>query len=343
MDQRFFPIFAFKRLFGEQVPYSLLNGLQSHPLIWKVLSEEVVFDHLERKLEGNPSNWKVASIIKEIAVYTGSGEYEDKDPAMGGLREEISQISIISQIIEEILNLVKNDTSWEMVIEKLTKSAEEYNLKKNDLGVIITAIPGEIKEVKGLENALIDHSEKRAFLLGYLIFDRELADNVGLFFERNQEKFSEKPAIVLEIVSTLFELGVEAEANRLANLYLTYKKCEEEKLNDHNIENPDETFNLLKQYDDAMKLAQLVGDLGIFCDRELGRYQSVQTHPDFRKRGIAGNLVYQAGVYAYENHDVERLVIVAEADSPAQRLYHSIGFQFTEYQMGIWKADIGTD
>ena len=84
---------------------------------------------------------------------------------------------------------------------------------------------------------------------------------------------------------------------------------------------------------------RLVGDLGIFVTEELGRYQSVQTHPDFRRRGIAGALVYQAGRYAFENHDIEQLVIVAEVDSSARRLYQSIGFKFTEYQMGIWKAE----
>ena len=84
---------------------------------------------------------------------------------------------------------------------------------------------------------------------------------------------------------------------------------------------------------------RLVGDLGIFASKELGRYQSVQTHPDFRRRGIASALVYHAGQYAFEVHDIERLVIVAEADSSPQRLYQSIGFQFKEYQMGIWRAE----
>jgi ribosomal protein S18 acetylase RimI-like enzyme len=88
---------------------------------------------------------------------------------------------------------------------------------------------------------------------------------------------------------------------------------------------------------------RLVGDLGIFCSGELARYQSVQTHPDFRRRGIAGALVYQAAIYALEDHNLETLVIVAEADSPAQRLYQSIGFQFTEYQLGVWKAEEGKE
>jgi GNAT superfamily N-acetyltransferase len=84
---------------------------------------------------------------------------------------------------------------------------------------------------------------------------------------------------------------------------------------------------------------RLVADLGIFCTEELARYQSVQTHPDFRKRGIAGALVYNAALYALDHFNVEILVIVAEVDSPAERLYKSIGFQFTEFQMGISKSD----
>lgn len=85
--------------------------------------------------------------------------------------------------------------------------------------------------------------------------------------------------------------------------------------------------------------SQLVGDLGIFCMDDLARYQSVQTLPGFRRRGIAGSLVHHAGLYAFENHNIERLVIVAEEDSAAQRLYESIGFQFSEYQMGVWNAE----
>ena len=84
---------------------------------------------------------------------------------------------------------------------------------------------------------------------------------------------------------------------------------------------------------------RLVGDLGIFCSTDLARYQSVQTHPDFRRQGIASALVHQAALYAFEHHNVETIVIVAEEDSPAQRLYLGAGFNFVEYQLGVWKAD----
>jgi ribosomal protein S18 acetylase RimI-like enzyme len=89
----------------------------------------------------------------------------------------------------------------------------------------------------------------------------------------------------------------------------------------------------------AFTADRLVSDLGIFCSGDLGRYQAVQTHHDFRRQGIAWALVFQAAQYAFANHDIDRLVIVAEANSPAQGLYQSIGFQLTENQMGIWKAE----
>ncbi len=83
--------------------------------------------------------------------------------------------------------------------------------------------------------------------------------------------------------------------------------------------------------------SRLVADLGIFYTNQLGRYQSVQTHPDYRRQGIARFLVSQSGVYAIQHFGIKNLVIVAEADSQAQRLYQSAGFEIAEHQIGIGK------
>jgi ribosomal protein S18 acetylase RimI-like enzyme len=83
--------------------------------------------------------------------------------------------------------------------------------------------------------------------------------------------------------------------------------------------------------------SRLVTDLGIFRSGGLGRYQSVQTHPAFRRRGCAGALVYEASTYAVERFGLETLVIVAETDSAAGRLYRSLGFSAAEQQMGLEK------
>ena len=80
---------------------------------------------------------------------------------------------------------------------------------------------------------------------------------------------------------------------------------------------------------------QLVADLGLFHHEGVGRFQSVETHPDFRRRGVPGTLIFGAGRQAKADYDLDTLVIVAEqASSPAQ-LYESLGFQLTEKQVGL--------
>lgn len=88
---------------------------------------------------------------------------------------------------------------------------------------------------------------------------------------------------------------------------------------------------------------RLVADLGIFHTGSVGRYQSVQTHPDFRRRGAAGTVVYEASQYMVNCYGLETLVIVTETDSDAGRLYQSLGFAATEYQAGLekWKGITG--
>jgi GNAT superfamily N-acetyltransferase len=80
---------------------------------------------------------------------------------------------------------------------------------------------------------------------------------------------------------------------------------------------------------------RLVADLGLYGDDELGRYQSVETHPDFRRRGIAGTMVYQAGRRAIAKYGLRSLVIVAETESDASRLYTNTGFVPVESQWGL--------
>ena len=80
---------------------------------------------------------------------------------------------------------------------------------------------------------------------------------------------------------------------------------------------------------------QLVADLGLFHDQGVGRFQSVETHPDFRRRGIAGTLIHGAGRQAKAEYDLHTLVIVAEQASSPARLYESLGFQPRERQLGL--------
>lgn len=75
---------------------------------------------------------------------------------------------------------------------------------------------------------------------------------------------------------------------------------------------------------------QLVGDLGLFFEGSVGRFQEVETHPLFRRRGICGTLVAEASRHAQNVWGVKTLVLAAERGEPAERIYRSLGYLPTE-------------
>jgi ribosomal protein S18 acetylase RimI-like enzyme len=67
--------------------------------------------------------------------------------------------------------------------------------------------------------------------------------------------------------------------------------------------------------------------LGVVTDGGgLARFQHVETHPSYRNRGLAGTLVHHASRHALTRLGAETLVIVADPDYLAIRVYRSLGF-----------------
>jgi len=64
----------------------------------------------------------------------------------------------------------------------------------------------------------------------------------------------------------------------------------------------------------------------------LARYQSVETHPEFRGRGLAGTLVHRVAAYGFDDLGAKTLVMVADPEYSAIRIYRSVGFDGTETQ-----------
>lgn len=72
---------------------------------------------------------------------------------------------------------------------------------------------------------------------------------------------------------------------------------------------------------------QLVTSLGIFrAGAGLARYQFVKTHPDFRRRGLAGALVRAAAQDGLEALGADTLVMAANPEEEAIRIYRAAGF-----------------
>jgi len=76
----------------------------------------------------------------------------------------------------------------------------------------------------------------------------------------------------------------------------------------------------------AFRAGRLAAQLGIVdCGDGIARYQAVLTGKEHRQRGLASHLIGTAAQWAAER-GAHTWVIVADADSPASRLYQSRGF-----------------
>lgn len=89
----------------------------------------------------------------------------------------------------------------------------------------------------------------------------------------------------------------------------------------------------------AFEEGRMVSGLGIFAtDDAIGRFQSVETHPEHRRRGLATMLVYTAACFALEELELSKLVIVSASEGVARHVYESVGFRPTECQAQAWIA-----
>ncbi len=85
----------------------------------------------------------------------------------------------------------------------------------------------------------------------------------------------------------------------------------------------------------------LRASLGIFgSGNGLARYQDVLTHPDWRRRGLAGALIGAASSFALTELRARTLIIVADDGSDACRLYQALGFVVREQQTSLTRPSV---
>jgi len=79
---------------------------------------------------------------------------------------------------------------------------------------------------------------------------------------------------------------------------------------------------------------RLQSSLGLMVDgKGLARFQNVQTTPRDRDRGLASTLVHRASTYGLTEGAARTLVMVADPDYLAIRLYRALGFTDSETQL----------
>ncbi len=78
---------------------------------------------------------------------------------------------------------------------------------------------------------------------------------------------------------------------------------------------------------------------GLFHDGSgIARFQTVETHPGYRRRGLASSLVHHIGSWGLHKMGARTLVIVAEPDYHAIRIYRALGFADAERQVQLHRA-----
>jgi ribosomal protein S18 acetylase RimI-like enzyme len=86
----------------------------------------------------------------------------------------------------------------------------------------------------------------------------------------------------------------------------------------------------------AFEEDRLLASMGLFtASPGLARFQNVKTHPDARGRGLAGTLVHRVSRYGFEELGAQTLVMVADPDYLAIRIYRSVGFADTQRQLQV--------
>lgn len=76
---------------------------------------------------------------------------------------------------------------------------------------------------------------------------------------------------------------------------------------------------------------ELVSTAAIFSTHDdVARYQSVETHPDHRRQGMAAAVVHAAGSHALASLGTRTLVIAADTDGDAIGIYRRLGFADVE-------------
>lgn len=79
----------------------------------------------------------------------------------------------------------------------------------------------------------------------------------------------------------------------------------------------------------------LIGDLGLYFQEKIGRFQSVGTHPDYRRKGICATLVYEVSKNALLNHNLKHLVMIADENYHAAGIYETVGYKAKERLVGL--------
>ena len=92
----------------------------------------------------------------------------------------------------------------------------------------------------------------------------------------------------------------------------------------------------------AFVAGQMKAGMGLYTDGSgVARFQSVETRPGAREKGLASNLVHFVAEYGFARMQAQTLVMVADPNYHAIMLYRQLGFADTETQLALERPPPG--
>lgn len=80
---------------------------------------------------------------------------------------------------------------------------------------------------------------------------------------------------------------------------------------------------------------EIVANCGLFSHGRTARFREVTTHPNWRRRGFARTLCKLVLSEGVKDGSVEQVFIVAEHASSPERIYKSVGFSLSSFQVAL--------
>ena len=75
---------------------------------------------------------------------------------------------------------------------------------------------------------------------------------------------------------------------------------------------------------------EMVATMGLFVKKGLARCQGVATARAHRRKGYCSTLVHEVCSYGFTRMGTQQVVVMTEPDTPAERIYESVGFTVGE-------------
>ncbi len=222
MNRAFNPIFAFKRLFGEEDSISVISSLICHPILWESLSEEKFFYRVVDLFGSEIKKWTPRNIILSI------NEIRDTNTILVN-QENGRNADVIEDQLFDIFESVKIVTSqklslesWKTILEKLQLSEvkEEEIFKK--WGTVITISASNNSEKEELEDALIQNNSNKINLLSFIINCSTDKNQINNFLMRNINSFMDNPSILRKLIYKLEKIGGHDKAEIFVKNFLEH-------------------------------------------------------------------------------------------------------------------------